>query len=230
MSSPMSSAMSNEASNAPSESYRQLDAMLFRPAPGGFVYRAPNPWIFGRADHFLVSEAQKAELLAMMVAPRPALRLAIIFVGLVLWGAGMGASLYALSGHPDPTFGDVLIMVGATLAALFLALHLALRRKLRRIQPILAAATPTTAVITSDEIRAAVNRTTSLRAAIIVVAASAFGCAAQIFSLAIRNARHPLFSDVQSGVSVFMLALCAFMLVRFAIMAIRKARQTQSAA
>jgi hypothetical protein len=213
-----------------SESRRQIDAMLFKPVPGGFLYRAPNPWIFGRADHYLVSEPQKAELLAMLVAPRPRLRLAVIFAGLLLWGVGIGIVVCGISGHEDPTVGDVAIMIGATVAALFAALHLALRRKLHRMRPILAAATPTSAAITQCEIRAAINRTTSLRSAVIVMATSAFGCAAQIFALVIRNARHPLFSDVQSGLSVFLAVLCAVLLVRYAVMALGKARQPQASA
>src|SRR5262249_22217747 len=156
-----------------SETRRQIDAMLFKPVPGGFIYRAPNPWIFGRADHYVVNEQQKAELLGMLVARRPLLRIAVIIAGVLLWGVAIGTVGWAFAGHEDPTAGDVVIMVIATLAALFLALHLALRHKLRRVEPILAAATRTTATIMSGEIRAAISRTTSLKTALVVVALSA---------------------------------------------------------
>jgi hypothetical protein len=211
-----------------SESRRQIDAMLFKPVPGGFIYRAPNPWIFGRADHYIVNEQQKAELLGMLVAPRPLLRLTVIVAAVMAWGVAMGTFGWIFSGHEDPTAGDAVIMILMTFAALFLALHLALRRKLRRMQPILAAATPTTAAITSNEIRAAIRKTTSFKTAVVVAAMSAFGCAAQIFSLVIRNARHPLLSDVQSDLSVFLLVLCAVMAVRYLALAIGKVRQTQA--
>ncbi len=213
-----------------SESRCQIDAMLFKPVPGGFVYRAPNPWIFGRADHYLVDERQKAELLATLVAPRPLLRLAAVAAGVLVWGAAMGTLGWAVSGHPDPTVGDAAIMLGATFAALFLAPHLALRRKLRRVQPILAAATRTTAVITSREIRVAMRKTTSFKTAVFVMAMSAFAGAAQIVSLVVRNPRHPLFSDVQSDLSVLLLVLCAVMVVRYGALALGKARRTQAAA
>src|SRR5580693_7314394 len=97
-----------------SESRRQIDAMLFKPVPGGFIYRAPNPWIFGRADHYVVNEQQKAEVLGMLVAPRPLLRLAAIVAGALLWGAAMGTVGWAFSGHEDPTFGDAVIMIVMT--------------------------------------------------------------------------------------------------------------------
>ncbi len=213
-----------------SESRRQIDAMLFKPVPGGFIYRAPNPWIFGRADHYIVNEQQKGDLLGMLVAPRPLLRLTVIFVGLLLWALAMATVGWAFSGHEDPTAGDVVIMIVMTFAALFLALHLALRHKLRRMQPILAAATRTTAAISPSEISAAIKTTTSFKSAIIVVATSAFGCAAQIFSLVVRNPRHPLFSDVQSNLSIFLLILCAFLMVRYSALAIGKVRQTRAMA
>jgi hypothetical protein len=213
-----------------SENRRQIEAMLFKPVPGGFIYRAPNPWIFGRANHYIVNEQQKAELLGMLVAPRPLLRLTFIVAGVLLWGVAMGTVGWAISGHEDPAVGDAVIMIVMTFAALFLVLHLALRRKLGRMQPILVAATHTTAAITSGEISAAINKTTSFKTAVVVVAMSAFGCGAQMFSLVIRNSRHPLFSDVQSDLSVFLLILCAVMMVRYFTLAIGKVRQTRAVA
>jgi hypothetical protein len=134
----------------------------------------------------------------------------------------------AFSGHEDPTVGDTVIMLVSTFAALFLALHLALRRKLRRMQPILAAATNTTSAITSGEIHSAIRKTTSFKAAAIAAALSAVGCAAQMFSLIVRNSRHPLFSDAQSDLSVFLVVLCAVMAVRYVGLAIGKVRQRQA--
>jgi len=119
-------------------------------------------------------------------------------------------------------------MIVATFAALFLALHLTLRRKLRRMQPILAAATPTTSIITSAEINSAIRKTTSLKTTVFAAAMFAFGCAAQIFSLVIRNSRHPLFSDVQSDLSVFLVVICAIMAAGYVARAIGKVRQRQA--
>jgi hypothetical protein len=98
------------------------------------------------------------------------------------------------------------------------------------MQPILAAAKRTTAVITPGEINAAMRKTTSFKTAVFVAAISAFGCAAQIFGLVVRNARHPLFSDVQSGLSVFVLVLSGIITVGYLALAIRKVQQTQTAA
>ena len=213
-----------------SESRRQVEAMLFKPTPGGFIYRAPNPWIFGRADHYVVNESQKTELLGILVAPRPLLRLAVVVAGILLWGAAIGTIGWAFSSHDDPTVGDAVIMIVLTFAAMFLALHLALRHQLRRLQPILASATRTTAAITSSEIRSAVNKTTSFKSAVFAAAMFAVACAAQLFSLYIRDPRHPLFSDAQSDLSVFLVVLSSIMAIRYLGLAIGKMRQKQARA
>ena len=88
-----------------SETRRQIEAMLFKPVAGAFIYRAPNPWIFGRADHYIVDAQQKAELLDMLAARSPMLSLAVFVAGVLLWGAAIGTLRWALSGHDDPTVG-----------------------------------------------------------------------------------------------------------------------------
>ncbi len=225
MSETMSRMTSETMPERPTESRRQIDAMLFKPVPGGFLCRAPNPWIFGHAEHYVVDAQQKAELLRILVAPRPVLRIMVILAGLVAWCAGMATIGWAFSGHENPTTGDTAIMIAATIAALFLALHVALRYKRRRMQPILAAATPSAAQITRGDMRAAINRTTSLRSAVIATAVWGFAAAAQALSLVVRNARHPMFSDAQSCISVFVVVMSLVLMVRFAAIAIGKLRQ-----
>ena len=210
-------------SRAMSESRRQIGALLFKPTSVGFIYRAPNPWIFGRTEHYVVNETQKGELLGILVAPRPVLRLAVIVAGILLWAVAMGTIAWAFSPHEDPTVGDVVIMIVLTFAALFLALHLALRHKLRRLQPILAGATRTTAVITSSEMRSAMNKTTSLKSAVFTATMFARLRGSALHSLS--SPRHPLFSDVQSDLSVFLLALSTIMLIRFLSLAVGKMRR-----
>jgi hypothetical protein len=41
----------------------EIEAALFKQVGGGWVFQAPNPWVFGRTSRYLVNETQKAELL-----------------------------------------------------------------------------------------------------------------------------------------------------------------------
>ena len=33
-----------------------MKSALFRAAPGGWVFRSPNPWVFGDTPHYLVND------------------------------------------------------------------------------------------------------------------------------------------------------------------------------
>lgn len=213
-----------------SDARSSIEAILFKPATGGFIYRAPNPWVFGAADHFLVNEAQKHDILEIVVARRPILRLAAITVALLLWGIGIGTLCWAFSGHEDPTAADVVVMIVMTIAAMFLALHGEIRRKLRRLQPILAGLPRSNEPITSAELRKAMTGSISFKAALWTGILWTVTCLSQIFVLVIRNDRHPLFADAQSWTTLFLLTAAALLAARHFHLAIRKARPRQVAA
>ena len=61
--------------------------LFFKQVPEGYVFRAPNPRIFGPSDHYLVSETQRDEIAAILLPPRPpraVAKLLAICLGLVL--------------------------------------------------------------------------------------------------------------------------------------------------
>jgi hypothetical protein len=109
----------------------------FKPAPeGGYVYRCPNPWLFGHWRSYLVNEAQKESL---SVHLRQRQRLILWLMGIYLL-AGFGLTLtFGSSGSAsDPTGGGFYAFVAlALLGMLALALvpHVYLMRK---IEPMLA--------------------------------------------------------------------------------------------
>src|SRR5436309_8356401 len=39
-----------------------MQELSFKPVTGGYLYRAPSPWLFGPAQHYVVTEEQKAAL------------------------------------------------------------------------------------------------------------------------------------------------------------------------
>jgi len=39
-----------------------MEEMSFKRVPEGWVYRAPNPWLFGRGRYYLLNEKQKSEV------------------------------------------------------------------------------------------------------------------------------------------------------------------------
>jgi MFS family permease len=43
-------------------SFAGMEQVAFKPTAEGFIYRAPNPWLFGPGRYYLVNQAQKSEL------------------------------------------------------------------------------------------------------------------------------------------------------------------------
>ena len=133
----------------------QIKFASFKQVPGGYVFRAPNPKVFGRSDHYLVDEAQRDQIVAIMTPRRPGLLLAAWVGGYFLAvAAGVVWLTVFAPGFPITV---LLVLIAGMLLAAILGLHLAARRNLRRLQPILAGARLTDQRITIAEIRLTLN-------------------------------------------------------------------------
>jgi MFS family permease len=115
--------------------------IVFKPVAGGYIYRAPNPWLFGRGPHYRVDEAQKAEL-----AGRHRSMLRTLF-WLIVAGGALGGPLAAgfLGDHGWKTLA-VCGLIGLVIGAV---VNFTLVLKVR---PILAGLTPTTETMTQGDV------------------------------------------------------------------------------
>ena len=208
----------------------EIEAVLFKRVGDRYVFQAPNPWVFGRKSRYLVNDAQKQELLAIVMPRRPVLRIAAIIIGVLLWAVAAATIAWAVSPHAEPTAGDAAAMFVLVLVPIFFALVVALQRNLRRMQPILAGAPRTEERITHHELRQAMTKAMSLRRALLVSVLWAVACGFQVTTLVIRNARHPLLSDAQSYLNLFTATMAAGLFVYYVVVAIRKIRQKEVAA
>jgi hypothetical protein len=207
----------------------EIEAVLFKPAVGGYVFQAPNPWVFGPTSSYIVSATQKAELLAIIRPPRPVLAAAAIIAGILLWAGAVATMMWAISGHDQPTAIDFAVMSVLILVPIYLAWVMKLQRNLRRMQPILATAPRTGERIDRREMRQALAGAMSLKRTLLIGALWSFSCLTQVFTLLVHNARHPLFSDVQSYLTFFTAALTAGLAAYYLYLAIRKIRQPRAA-
>jgi hypothetical protein len=203
---------------------REVESVLFKPVAGGYVFQAPNPWVFGRMSRYLVNDAQKAALLAIIMPRRPILRIALITAVIVAWAGAAGAIVWALSNHDQPAFADVAAIFALVLAPIYLVWVVALQRNLRRMWPILADAPRTEERITSGELRRAMADAMSLKKLLLLAACWVFTSTMQVMILVARNAQHPLFSDAQSYVALFTGVLAAGLAVHYLVLVARKLR------
>jgi hypothetical protein len=79
--------------------YESANEASFKLTAGGHVFQAPSPWMFARPRYYLVSDAQKAELLAglgrwrLLLMTVTAIELLLIFsitLPMILWPTAFG--------------------------------------------------------------------------------------------------------------------------------------------
>jgi hypothetical protein len=114
-----------------------MEEMLFKRAPDGYVYRAPNPWLFIGGQYYLLNEQQKTEVAARHRRNGRYLTMAMV----VAIGAGVIIGSPWFDTHPIAMLLGA-VMVGFAIGFAFNA-YLA-----HAVRPILAGLEPTTQRIT----------------------------------------------------------------------------------
>ena len=203
----------------------QIRPTMFKKVPGGYVFRAPNPWLFGAAPHYLVSEAQKAELVKILTPLRPYQRRAVL---VIVPTVGLLLLVVAINGAMGPFFLaapmlGVALCSALILATMVLALHMENRPMQRRLQPVLAGLTRTDERITNRELRDATENATSAKQSLLA------GIGLTIFGLVLANTF--LRSDDRRDGLYYLLALGLIFVAVLAAgafaQAIRKAKKEQ---
>jgi hypothetical protein len=104
-----------------------MENALFKPVPGGYLYRAPNPWLFGAARYYVVSDAQKLEL-----AAHHRRALLISFLGIM-------AAIIVATPFLGAYFSQNFLMGMGISALVGLAIGLVINRRLvQKVNPIVA--------------------------------------------------------------------------------------------
>src|ERR1700737_1387888 len=122
--------------------------VIFKPVPGGYVYRIPNAWVFGSGVHLLVDDGQKAAIIKTMdsvplfpIIAASWVTLSILFGTAALWAA------------PSHGVRDVLVATSVVFS-LYGALFISRRVLLSRLRPITAGLPKTNERITRADMRA----------------------------------------------------------------------------
>lgn len=160
----------------------QIAAAMFKPVPGGYVFREPYRWPFRQSAHYLVNEAQKDQLIAMTVPKRPILWQISIWGTLCLMVAVAGIAVWACTRHDDPTLIDTIGMIVLTFVQVIVALSILRWRKLRRIRPLLASLQTTDLKITRSDMQHQTTNAMSIRQLILVGAINVMTCSSLLIS------------------------------------------------
>jgi hypothetical protein len=109
----------------------------FKPTPGGYVFKAPSPRLFGKSCYVLLTEAQKREILAMRPSPRQGAYAIVVGIGVAII-VGLATALGARS---------PIMWVGVAALLLMIAM-VSNCRYARMVEPVVAKAQPTELRIT----------------------------------------------------------------------------------
>jgi hypothetical protein len=164
----------------------RLKSVLFRPTVDGWVFRSPNPWVFGDTPHYLVNAAQKAQIEAILTPPRPAVVAVVLVAGIVAWAALVATFMWAFSGHADPTPGDIGLIFFLISVPAVAVLPIAGVIQRRRLAPVLEGALLTTERISYAELRQNVRAATPLKQSVNALVASLFAFFAASFAVLIH--------------------------------------------
>lgn len=116
-----------------------IAAKSFKPVDGGYLLVTSHPWLIGTGPAFIVTGAQKEALIAVMPPRRPLL---VLVVALGVYVVGLCLAAKIILAHVGPIAVIELGMVIATAATMYSFMVVMIRRKLRRMAPILANAKP----------------------------------------------------------------------------------------
>jgi hypothetical protein len=202
------------------------EAIMFKKGPDGYVFRAPNPWVLGRKRFYLVNEAEKTKLLAVITARSQAV-FWVTFVTLI--SASTAAYAY-FSGHNNPTTRDFVIMLALLPVWLYAAALVSIRPTARRLQPLLAGLPRTEQRITAADMRRAVRKTVSFRQYFMLGVSQAIMSVALIL-LALdktEGGRVSVFEDGGAFIFVFSAVVFVVSALSFLAAALDKARRKQA--
>ena len=160
-----------------------MKSALFKAVPRGWVFRSPNPWVFGDTPHYLVNDAQKAQIEAIVVPRRPAVVGALLIGALLAWAIAVATFMWAFTGPGDPTPGDIGLMIILIIIPLLALLPAAGFVQRRRLRPVLAAARLTHERISYAEVRQNVRAGTPLKQSLNALVASLFAFFAAAFAV-----------------------------------------------
>ena len=197
------------------------ETTMFKEVPEGFVFRAPHPWVFGRARFYLADAAQKAELLSIITARSQA----IFWIALIGLIAATTALMAFASDHDDPTVVDAFIMLALLPVWLYAALLISIRPMARRLEPVLAGLPRTEQKITAAELRQAVRTTMSLPHSLMIAVSQALLAASfAVMAFPKIYGRASMFEDGGAVAFAFAALALAFSAICFTIVAIAKLR------
>src|SRR5262245_52476276 len=133
----------------------------FKPVSGGWVFRAPNPWMLGASPHYLVTDDRKDRIIDAVTLPYAPQMAAVAYYAFLAWRVTIVVVLaYGFGQAIQPVTVIVIGLLIGVLPVLVWTVSLAAIQR-HRLKPVLADASPTNERITYAEMRRAYENSIS---------------------------------------------------------------------
>ncbi len=154
-------------------------SLLFKDAPGGYIFQAPGLSLTGERKHYLVDAQQRAEIEAIMpkgvyLEPFKSMVWATVIFSVLIMVIVLAAM------HTEHPFTIIMAGIGALIAIGIWALQISNRKRVQRLQPILERASLTEQAISIDDMSLAMSKSKSPRG--FVITGSVSGLFAMAFA------------------------------------------------
>ncbi|MBV9396216.1 MAG: hypothetical protein JOZ84_17625 [Methylobacteriaceae bacterium] len=156
---------------------------FFKEMAGGYLFRAPNPWVFGVGEHYFTNEAQRAEILELGRVRRPLMRLLVFAAILIACPVASTVLVYFFSGHAEPDGTDLGAIAVLTVTSLVASLFVATQLRLRGLRSILIRLPSSGETLTLRDIQASQVKATPLKS--LLVTGAVFMASAVVQALAL---------------------------------------------
>jgi hypothetical protein len=157
---------------------------FFKKTPEDYLFRAPNPWLFGAGKHYLANDAQRAEILELGRVRHPVVYALVFALVIIACPAGSTLLVYLLSGHAEPAGADIAAIAILTSRSLLTSLLIVARLRLRHLRPILMRLPRSQKSLTLRDIQTMQLQAISLKKLLILGAVLAASAVVQAISLA----------------------------------------------
>ncbi len=186
----------------------QIEYSMFKKVANGYVFRAPAFRLFGTGRHYLVNEAQKAQIVEILKLKEPnrSIVMGLVFGAVIV----VVVMAWAYFGYHDsePGIAGYLLMMVMVLASIFALAQVFTWVQFYRLKPVLAHLPRSEERISFSELRAAAQKSPSLKASISNGAIQAF-----LFAVALFNVGLNLIPAITKGHGTFNLCIFFFIAI-----------------
>jgi hypothetical protein len=160
----------------------KFKSVLFKAAVGGgWVFRGPNPLVYGNAPHYRMNDTQRAQIETILLPRRPLVLAALLIAALFAWVFTVAGLVWAFGSEQDnATAAGMIVMVALIMIPAIAALPGLAWVQGCRLEPLVKGLPLTAERISFTEISQSANNVSTIRQSLLACISSVAACVAAL--------------------------------------------------